>query len=244
MLHQRTAVPPIARLTDNKHGLEFPLSKYGQAFVDVAPKAQGPLLDVGAAWGVCTIPALQAGAHVIANDISQTELTALQQTVPESLRSRLTLLPGRFPDEIDLEPESLDAIETSHVLHFLDGPTLELGCRKLFQWLKPGGSVFAVCFTPWHQFMKAFIPIYEERIRQNEKWPGFVSDSTPYVLKPDVLPTQVHLLDDRVLRRVFEEAGFLVRSCEVFPCPENLEPREFFHLDGREWVGLTAVKPD
>ncbi len=239
----QTTTCPLARLTENHHGLTFPLSKYGKMFVDFAHKAPGPMLDIGAAYGVCTIPALRAGADVIANDISTSALTRLEQNTPEDLRAHLTLLPGHFPDGLNFKPNSLGAIEASHVLHFLDGPTLEMGCRKMYEWLKSGGRVFVVCFTPYHRFMQRFIPVYEDRVLRGERWPGYVEDSTPYVLKQGIIPRQTHLMDPAVLSRAFRDAGFVVEDASVFPCPPDLEPREFFHLDGREWVGLSARKP-
>src|SRR5262249_12369999 len=159
-----------------------------------------------------TLPALAAGAQVIANDISRGELAALEARVPESQRPRLTLLPGRFPDELHFPTDSLAAAEASHVLHFLDGPALERGCRKLFAWLAPGGKVFVVCFTPYHQFMKSFIPVYEERLRRGDRWPGYVEDSTAFVLRQHLLPRQVHLMDEQVLSRVFAQAGFTIED--------------------------------
>lgn len=242
MYRPRQISAPTVRMTDNKHGMMFPLSKYGHAFVDFAGQSGGTVLDIGAAFGVCTIPALKAGAKVIANDISESELEYLEEHVAPELKEQLTLLPGRFPEEIDLPNESLDAVDASHVLHFLSGPTLLAGCRKMFDWLKPGGKVFVVCFTPYHKFMEKYIPVYESRVQHGDPWPGFIEDSTPYVLKQNILPKQTHLMDDQVLSYCFEQAGFEVEEADIFPCPPNLEPREFFHLDGREWVGLIAKK--
>src|SRR5262245_30795394 len=193
---------PTARPTDNEHGSTFPLSHYSLAFIDFAPRAPGPVLDIGAAYGVCTLPALAAGAEVIANDISAGELAALEAKAPEAERRRLTLVPGRFPEDLDFPAGSLGAVHAAHVLHFLDGPTLQMGCRKMFGWLLPGGKVFVVCFTPYHRFVQAFIPTYEDRVRRGDPWPGYIEDSAAFVLEQHRIPKQVHLMDDRVLSRV------------------------------------------
>jgi hypothetical protein len=50
----------------------------------------------------------------------------------------------------------------------------------------------------------------------------------------------MHLLDPDVLRRLFSEAGFMIEECRTFARPEF--PADI-QLDGRESVGLIAVRP-
>jgi hypothetical protein len=49
----------------------------------------------------------------------------------------------------------------------------------------------------------------------------------------------MHLLDEDVLRRVFEESGFRVLEARKFARP-NFPPA--LRLDGRESVGIIGVK--
>jgi 2-polyprenyl-3-methyl-5-hydroxy-6-metoxy-1,4-benzoquinol methylase len=226
--------------TINRHGYTFPLSKYTNAFIDHARNHQGSLLDIGAAFGVTTIPALEAGAKVIANDISTEQLEILKQDTPEHLRENLTLLTGRLP-EFDLSANSLDGILASHVLHFLDPQTFRLAISKCHLWLKPGAKIFVQCFTPYHKFMEKFIPEYHQKIAAKDAFPGYTEHSGEYVLVQNLLPQTVNLMDPTVLAREFIAAGFQIESAEFFACPPNLTA-DFFPLDGREWVGLVAYK--
>jgi SAM-dependent methyltransferase len=228
--------------TKNRHGAMFPLAKYTQAFVDYAKKHGGTYLDIGAAYGVTTIPALEGGAKVIANDLSVEQLAILQENTPEHLRANLTLLPGRFP-EFDLPEQSLDGIVASHVLHFLEPMVFRSAIKILYRWLKPGGKIFVQNFTPYHKFMASFIPQYHQNIARGEAFPGYTEHSENYVLLQDYLPSKINLLDPTVMAREFIAAGFQVESVEFTPCPPGLS-EEFFPLDGREWVGFRGQRSD
>jgi cyclopropane fatty-acyl-phospholipid synthase-like methyltransferase len=226
--------------TINRHGYTFPLSKYTNAFIDYARTNQGTLLDIGAAFGVTTIPALLAGAKVIANDLSEEQLAILKQDTPEQVRTNLTLLTGRLP-EFDLPANSLDGILASHVIHFLDPETLRIAIAKCHLWLKPGAKIFVQCFTPYHKFMEKFIPEYHRKIANKDPFPSYTEHSGDYVLVQDLVPQKVHLMDPTVLAREFIAAGFQIESVEFFPCPPNINA-DYWPLDGREWVGLIAYK--
>src|SRR5258708_4219447 len=82
-------------------------SPAAEEFVALAGSASRPLLEIGAAYGNATLPALRAGATVIANDVSASELGVLASTAPQADRRRLVLMPARFPEEIRLGDGSL-----------------------------------------------------------------------------------------------------------------------------------------
>jgi ubiquinone/menaquinone biosynthesis C-methylase UbiE len=227
-------------LTKNKYGSMFPLSGYTKAFIQYAHKTGGTMLDIGAAYGVTTIPTLKKGAAVIANDISQEQLDILVHNTPRSLRKNLSLLEGRFP-EFDLPPNTLDGILASHILHFLDPGQLQSGLSKMHCWLKPQAKIFVLCFTPYHKFMAKMIPEYEAKIAAGNPWPGYTEHSENYVLQQNLLPATVNLMDPTVLAREFIHAQFQIERVEFTSCPKGVNP-DFFPLDGREWVGLIAYK--
>lgn len=226
--------------TQNRHGYTFPLSKYTNAFIDHAKQHQGTVLDIGAAYGVTTIPALLTGAKVIANDMSSEQLDILKQETPEQVRANLTLLTGRLPN-FDLPANSLDGILASHVLHFLDPETFRVAVAKCYAWLKPGAKMVVQCFTPYHKFMASYIPEYHQKIASKDGFPGYTDHSGDYVLVGGLLPETVNLMDPTVLAREFIAAGFQIESAEFLACPPGLNP-DFFPLDGREWVGMIAYK--
>ncbi len=55
-----------------------------EEFIKYAGETEGIVLDIGAAYGVSTIPALQTGATVIANDLDGRHLQILEQNTPSS----------------------------------------------------------------------------------------------------------------------------------------------------------------
>ena len=216
------------------------LDAYSQAFVDFAPAAPGPALDIGAAYGVASLAALSRGARVIANDIDDRHLEILRGRAPEHIQSRLSLMPGSFPDGIDFAPESVGAVLICRVMHFFDGPAIERAAAKAMRWLAPGGKVFAVGETPFIGTAKGFFPTYEARVKAGEPWPGIVENVGAHDPKrAGNLPSRMHLLDEPTLRRVFTQAGFVVEKAGTFARPEF--PPDI-QLDGRESVGLIGRK--
>lgn len=214
--------------------------KFSSEFITFAPKAPGRSLDIGAAYGVAAIPALQAGASLIANDIDGRHLDILFSRVPEQYRPRLELAPGEFPDKLDFPANSLGAILICRVMHFFDGPRIERAAAKAMTWLAPGGKVFVVGESPHIGTAKAFFPTYEARRKAGDPWPGVVENVSAHDPKRAAsLPGLFHLLDDHVLRRVFAAAGFSIERLELFARPDY--PADI-RLDGRESVGLIAVK--
>lgn len=228
--------------TDNAMGvMTTELSPAARAFVEMAATARRPMLEIGAAYGSATIPALRAGATVIANDLSASELDVLASSVPEEERRRLILLPARFPDELSFGRESLSGVLSAQVLHFLDGPAVERAFRSVFQWLEPGGAFFIVVMTPSLSYYSALRPEYEARAARGERWPGIFDPRT--VATPDwrdQLPPMVNLFEEEVLRRCAEEAGFEVEMLEYF-CFERFPSKH--RTDGREYLTFTGRKP-
>lgn len=231
----------FVRTLNNMGYMTSTLDRFSQDFAQFAAKAPGPSLDIGAAYGVATLAALDTGARVIANDVDPRHLEILRDRVSEAQRDRLTLLPGLFPDSLAVAPGSVGSVLICRVLHFFDGPALEYSARILFQWLASGGKVFIVAETPYLKNFQTFIPTYEARKAAGNPWPGFIDDVMAIAPERGAsLPPKMHLLDPEVLTRVFREAGFVVEKAETFARPEFPED---IQLDGRESVGLIARKP-
>src|SRR5215813_9455109 len=227
--------------TDDAMGImtEEP-SPAAEAFIELAGRAGRPLLEVGAAYGNATLPALRAGSTVIANDLSSSELGVLASAASGEDRKRLVLMPARFPDEVHLGDGSLSGVLAAQVLHFFDGPTVERAFSSVLRWLEPGGALYVVVMTPSLSFYSKLRPEYEKRARGGERWPGIFDPRT--VAPPDWkerLPPMVHLFEKDVLRRCAEEAGFTVETLEYF-CFHHFPPKH--RTDGHEFLTLTARK--
>jgi SAM-dependent methyltransferase len=220
------------------------LDEFSEEFVSFAPQAPGPALDIGAAYGVAAIAALDSGATVFANDIDSRHLELLRQEVIERIPTlnmdKLNLITGKFPEDLEFAPRSLGAVLACRVFHFFDGPTITRGLKKIHEWLAPGGKFFLVCETPYVNGLQTFWPIYEERVLSGEFWPGFIEDFKSIdPSRAKDLPTSLHLFEPFVLCRALTEAGFKVERSNTIARP-NFPPG--LRLDGRESVGIVGVK--
>jgi chorismate-pyruvate lyase len=230
--------------TKNKKGFTYQLTSFGKAFVQYASQASKPVMDIGAAFGVATLPAIEAGAKVIAVDVEEKHLSAIADSVDPSLRGQLVTINEKFP-EFELPADSLSAVYMSQVLPFLKGEDIERGAKKIYDWLTPGGEVFVVSFTPYISHVESFIPLYEARRDAGVRWAGYVNDLSRFSNDPKIfkhLPNEIHHIGLEDLQWVFEQAGFEIKEARYFGEEEGALP-EGIRMNGRERVGLIASKP-
>lgn len=216
------------------------LDPYSQSFVEYAIKIKEPVLEVGAAYGVATLAALSRGATVYCNDIDIRHLKIVEQQANKNDLARLKLVPGAFPKELDFPENSFGAILMARVIHFFDPETLQLAMKKAYSWLKPGGKLVIIADTPYLKNMADFIPEYERRVKNGDKWPGIMGDPKQFTNNPH-FHDFLHVLDDKVLSRVLSEQGFEVEKIEMLSRVDYPADRQ---LDGRESVAVIAVKPN
>ena len=219
------------------------LDDYAEEFIRVAGESGDEVLEIGCAYGVATIPALEAGATVTASDMDPRHLEILQSRAPAESLERLTLIPGVLPD-IDLPEDHFGAILCSRVLHFLPGDEIEASVRNMYRWLRPGGRLFLVADTPWG-IWRNFIPTWEDNVAKGERWPGHMPKPINYLpYKPssdDIGPPLMNLLDPELLRRTCEEAGFVVDRATFV---DRSDFGDKGRMDGRENCGIAAHKPE
>ncbi|HDV5785714.1 TPA: class I SAM-dependent methyltransferase [Legionella pneumophila] len=216
------------------------LSPVAKQFVLDAKLSTKVYLDIGAAYGAASHKALENGVKVIACDISQEHLDILYQSAPPQYQHNLTIDNSAFPNDTDYPKSSLNGVLISLVLHFLDGEAIEIGLRKCFDWLEPGGKIYIAVMTPDLSFYKKCWPTYKKRIEEGDKWPGmfftkdFVSD-----IYLNNLPEIVHLFDKETLGRLITEAGFELLYNEFF-CYKHFPDQH--RNNGREFLGAIGVK--
>lgn len=226
--------------TLNRMGYSFEnLTTYGDAFLDFCAITDGPVLDIGAAYGVATIRALEKGAFVIANDIDAGHLKAIKEKANSKKLPFLKTIKAPFP-HLTLEENSLGGILMSQVLHFLPHEELDLAAAKMFSLLKPGGKAFLTAATPYVSMFSRFTPIFESRKRKGNKYPGLIEELSLYVgTRAKEMPLQMNLFDTYLLEKLMRSVGFKVERCEYIARPDF--PPEM-RLDGRENVGIIVKK--
>lgn len=228
--------------TKNRMGGMHTLNEFSARFIEMSEKANKPVLDIGCAYGVATIPCLEKGADVIAIDIEQEHLNILLQRTPTHLHARLKTIQASFPDELDFADCSISSALMSRVFSFLQPKQLLDGLEKLFKWLEPGGTVIAINHTPYIKLFEPHIPEYEYRKSTQDSWPGYIENLNNHPKFEDYrMPSWINLMDKDLFTRIFSDAGFTINHIEYFSAGE-ITPIYDVQLDGRELVGCIATK--
>ena len=229
--------------TLNDKGFMFEvLDEYADEFIRQSADSGEEALEIGCAYGVAAIAALEAGAKITACDMDERHLEVLQSRVSDELKKHLTLHTGMLPD-IDLPENHFGTLLCSRVLHFLTGDEIDQSLRNMYRWLKPGGKLFLVADTPFG-IWRNFIPTWEKNQAAGERWPGHMEKPVNYLpYKPssdDIGPPLMNLLDPNLLSRSCIEAGFQVSKASFI---DRKDFGEKGRMDGRENCGLAAIKP-
>lgn len=213
--------PNIIGLVKTLNNMGYMVTKLDiliKKFIDYIGETKGRFLDVGAAFGEASIEALKAGAsYGIANDIDEKQLKILENRIDPTLKSKLSYMPGNFPDKVTWPKDSdnLDAILMARVLHFFDGPQIERALKISFEKLKPGGKVFILVSAPYVWQLETLRKVMEENKKKGEKWPGYTKDV--WALSPsmaDLIQKEFHMLDFDTLSKAIREAGFIMEYFE------------------------------
>ena len=211
-------------------------------FADHAGRSRCPVLEVGAAYGNASYPALEAGGTVIACDLAEEELARLRQPVPPGMQKRLITIAARFPEQLHFTNGSLSAILAAQVFHFFDGEAVRSALATAFRWLESGeGRLYLVVMTPQLSYYIKFLPEFRRRKESGDPWPGTFDPRL--AASPewrDRLPHLVNLFDADILRRAVEEAGFAIEHLEPF-CYKDFPEKH--RTNGEEFLGLIARRP-
>lgn len=234
----------VATLNDT--GFMFEVrDRFADDFIRYAGRSALPALEVGCAYGVSTIPALEAGARITAADLDQRHLDILRSKVPPHLLQNLTLVQASLPDA-SFPPDHYGSILCSRVLHFLRGEDVDASVRKMASWLRPGGRLYLVADTPYGIWRKA-IPKFEAGKAAGERWPGMIIGLHDYLAgdikpaKPIEKPPFMNLMDPDLLSRACREAGLTVVDAAFI---DRSDFKGLGRLDGRENAGVIAIRPE
>ena len=229
--------------TLNGTGFMFEIrDRFADDFIRYAGACGQPVLEIGCAYGVSTIPALEAGARITASDLDQRHLDILRSKVPPHLLGNLELVAGALP-HMDFPRGKYAAILCSRVLHFLTGDDVDASVRKMADWLAPGGRLYLVADSPYGIWRRK-IPEFESARARGERWPGMMLGLHNYLpsgtsSKPIEKPPFMNVLDPELLTRACTEAGLTVIDAAFIPRPDF---RGAGKMDGRENAGVIGVK--
>ncbi len=196
--------------TLNQTGFMTPdQNPYTEDFIAFAATCSLPVLDVGAAYGIATLPALKGGATVIANDIEEKHLLLLREQTTVEERNRLFLNTQMFPHTMNFPDNSLGAILVCRLAHFLTEEEIEIGIAQLKRWLAPKGRLYMITTSPHHHLLPDFFPRYLKQSQEGVAWPGAIPDM--HKIAPELsqhLPKFLHVMDAHSLGKALQRHGF------------------------------------
>ena len=153
-----------------------------------------------------------------------------------------------FTKDLGPNVKKADVILASRVFHFFNPEQMDTALKNIKNILRPGGRVFIYGTTPYVKRYEKFIPEYEARLKNKEKYPGFVRSLAKYLNKEatsisqqkSISPKPFMFLDEKVLTRLFEEFSFKIIAAKKIPLNYKSEA---WQLDGREAVLFEAEAP-
>ncbi len=243
--------------TMNKQGFMFTeLSRISQKFVNYSAVCDMPVVDLGCAYGVATIPALERGrCPVIAVDICQGHLKVLESRVPPQFRHKLQARIGDIREVLAFSDGEIGAIHASNILHFMTGKEIAQALENWFQWLEPGGKLFINTSSIFLLASRAVVEAYHQRVSAGYEWPGEVYNTNDYRQEnmQENIDDFLHLFEKSQLEQVLVESGFYIEDSGYY-CLGNIDVDDILvdmpegeFLDERgapkAWIGIVACKP-
>ena len=218
------------------------IDEIGHAFLEFAKSASLPVLDIGAAYGHVALEAASQQTSIIVNDLDARHLEQLIQRATHAQLPYIKALPGRFPEELPFQENSLGAVLICRVLHFFTPLEWLKAAQVLYDWLAPGGKLFMTNESPYFGTMRSYIPVYLKNKRNGHPWPGVMVGMKHFdaARKKDVNST-INLLSRTETRAILEDVGFKIDRIEYLD-RKGMYPDDAL-FDGRETVGVIAVKP-
>ncbi len=207
--------------TRNNMGFSFTeLSRVSQAFVDFASECDKPILDIGCAYGVATLPAL-ANSHcrVFAADLCHQHLEILQSQVKPYDLDRISTITGDLRASLNFPDNSLAAIHCSNILHFFRGAELEELLTKMLRWLAPGGKIFASNVSIYGLNSQQLVDEYYKRVDSGEGWPGEISNVNRFqgeLGRDNLEDTFIHVFTYDSFKILFSQQGFDIEDIHYY----------------------------
>jgi len=234
--------PPVSKsgesyVTQNQFGFDIFKSESTwvvEEFLN-SLKPNNVVLDSGAGYGFLTRQALDQGAIVISNDLSDKHLLYNLKVVKPEQKTHL-YLNDKDIRTLNFSENSFDQIMFHRVLHFFNGKDIEEILKKAHYWLKPGGKIYIVMLSKDHV-------LYRDKIQYDntKKWPGEnLIDVETHMPKQaySMGSKKLHVMSSQTLEIRLKDAGFKIERSGFVAIIKGKDANR----DGKEAVGVIGVK--
>ena len=200
-------VPGLVPTMNNTGWMTESLDEISTDFTRYAGTIDAEVLDIGCAYGIATLAALEAGARVL----GQRHRPAPHRD-PRASRAGSTCATGCVArpaccrTSISL-PERSARCSRHACCISCPARTLNLTVRKIHDWLQPGGRAFLVVDSPYTGPWRIYADEYERRKAAGDPWPGLVDDYAQFLsagTDPSLHPDFINPMDSDTLVRVCE----------------------------------------
>lgn len=224
VLHQEkdAAHAALPRQSAASEQMSPSLDELSLKFAIWARHANRNCLDIGCGDGLATTAALARGGHVLAVDPDHVALHRLLMRTPLEQYRRLRVRAASLPD-LDLKSAHFAGVHAARVVHLLEPQAFQQSLRNFCRWLYPGGKLFMSALAPSGSFWAPFHAEFSRRQHSRERWPGYIQDITRFLPEWESEKSSIHLLDESVLGRELEEAGFVIEELSEYELPWDTE---------------------
>lgn len=246
--------------TLNKTGaMASKINEVQKRFFDHIKSGDKTILEIGGAYGNILHKAAQNysfNRYVFADlDAGHVYFAAKgiedlhhKSKIPLATKAKIDYQVLDFTKDLDTSIKKVDVILASRVFHFFNPEQMDIALNNIKKLLRPGGKVFIYGTTPYVKRYEKFIPEYEKRLKNKEKYPGFVDSLEPYLnteatslsQQKNISPKPFMFLDEKVLTNLFKDFSFKIIEAKKIPL--NYESKAW-QLDGREAVLFIAESP-
>jgi SAM-dependent methyltransferase len=214
------------------------LDEFTEEFLNYSEQMGSIALELGTAYGWVVQRALERGIKIIANDISQEHLTVLLKQTPKEFLENLYLYLGSFHKDIDFPSNSIGALLSARMFHFLEGKDIEIGLDKINRWLKKNGKFFfSSCSIYHYSVIEKMLPIYKKKATEGEAWPGRIPNQKEVApMHAPYIQDLFHVFDIPELEKLLPKHGFKIEKMKLFDYPSDR------YSAGKGHVGFVATK--
>lgn len=182
-------------------------------------KPEDWVLDVGAAYGLMCLKAIEKGCVVMAIDLDERHKQAtLNRSEFQSRDINFRYVVGDFSSPniaesihmaiAEADEHGFDHIILNRVFMYMTGDQMAQTLKNAAALLKEGGRIYTLSTTPFMSTFGLLKPEYEAEKRAGNPWPGYIQDvhtKQPNLAKK--VPNAYHMIDQDTLQKACKAAG-------------------------------------